>query len=907
MIKLLLLSVSIWPFITIRQTRDAVRAPEKFREIIAASARHPGSADEYWLSFPAGLALTNAQAKLELWKPFLTLLGAAHITAGFQQGVTLGHNAVDAEAGVFSDDAWQVDRKGVRQRLLCPRSPEVLAYEADFVERAVRTLNLRSFWLDDDLRMGGGKAEGCFCDRCLAAFNREYGLNLTREELVARLDSQEPKEDLRRKWRLFKNRSLAVYGAAVRQGADRADPTVRLGYQSVDALFLTAGESYLPLLEALAGTNGVRSAIRVGSGNYFESLAENYKKSFSVMREAERCRRADFVAQISYEQETHTREVLHKSAEAALIESAMALAAGADALTEYWWTAARDEPTAYFEEFSAMIAEWRPYLEALGEVSRATSLAGLARFRGSDHLTLRSDYLGDADDISFGSMGVPMTVDELPQAVWYVNRRSLDEWGSGDAERLAAKGAVVDKGVWDRLLACGGEPVARAVRAGRIVPFDFKLARRRNRTLPTHAERLAFLDAVEKVARLPVRIERAHPLYVYPRVDAEGRVRAVSIFNGSVGRCLPTEVVVRRPAGGTVRWLRPGERPRPLAVTRRGEDLVVTIPGIPGANAGTLVLQEGGAAPADFTCSDPFIVRDDAAGVYRLYHNVGVKSADDPLVVMHTSKDLVDWSEPQGVLYLPKSLNCDSLWAPEVHPWKGKWYLFGTIHRPVDPKNLLPVLVPDFKPQRRKSYLATWTFVADSPAGPFKPFADRAITPEDWSSLDGTLFEQDGRPYMVFCHEWTQLRNGSMEAVEMAPDLSKAVGKPFTLFRASDLREAVEGHPMKEPRGVTDGPFLYRTKTGRLLMLWSSAFKGYLQAVSRSESGRLEGPWTHHEVIRYEDSGHGMAFKTFDGRLAIALHSPNTPHSAKRLRIFELEDTGDTLKVGRQIGGVLVK
>ena len=109
---------------------------------------------------------------------------------------------------------------------------------------------------------------------------------------------------------------------------------------------------------------------------------------------------------------------------------------------------------------------------------------------------------------------------------------------------------------------------------------------------------------------------------------------------------------------------------------------------------------------------------------------------------------------------------------------------------------------------------------------------------------------------------------------------------------------------MKEPRGVTDGPFLFRTKTGRLLMLWSSAFKGYMQAVSRSESGRLEGPWTHHEVIRYEDSGHGMAFRTFDGRLALALHSPNTPHEDKRLRIFELEDTGDSLRLARQIGGL---
>ena len=580
---------SPWPFLTIRQTGVSVTAPERFREIIAASARHPGSADEYWLCFSAGPSLANAQAKLDLWKPLLPLLDAAHVVAGSQQGVTLGHGRVDADAGVFPDDAWQVGRQGERLKLLCPRSPDVLAYEAELVERAVRTLNLKSVWLDDDLRMGGSKTEGCFCGRCLAAFNREYGLNVTRDELVAHLDSDKPKEELRRQWRLFKNLSLAGYAAAARRGADRVSPDVRLAYQSVDALFLTAGESYLPLMKELAGTNGVGSAIRVGSGNYFESLAENYRKAFSVMREAERCRRADFVAQVSYEQETYTREVLHKSAEAALIESAMALAAGADALTEYWWTAGRDEPTAYFEEFSAMIAEWRPYLEKLGEISRRTSIAGLARFRGADHLMARSCYLGDPDDIALGSMGIPMTVDDSPYALWYVNAHSLDEWGRGDAERLATKGAVVDKAVWERFLACGGEPVARAVREGRVVPFDFALVRKRGVTLPTHAERLGFVDAVEKVAVLPVRIERAHPLYVFPRVDAEGRVRAVSLFNGSIGRCLPTEVVIRRPASAKVVWLRPGEAPRVLPSEPSGGGLKVKIPGIPGAHVGTLV------------------------------------------------------------------------------------------------------------------------------------------------------------------------------------------------------------------------------------------------------------------------------------------------------------------------------
>ncbi len=239
-----------------------------------------------------------------------------------------------------------------------------------------------------------------------------------------------------------------------------------------------------------------------------------------------------------------------------------------------------------------MIAAWRPYLETLARISRTTSLAGLARFRGSDHLLLKGDYLGDADDQAFGAIGVPMTVDEAPHTISYVNNRTLNEWGPGDAARLAAKGAIVDKGVWDRLLACGGALVAEAARGGRLVPFDFKLARRRERTLPTHGERLAFLDAVEQVAPLPVRIVRAHPLFVYPRVDAQGRVKSVSLFNGSVGRCLPTEIEVRRPAADRVFWHRPEAAPQELSVTRDGEVVKVLMPGLPGANTGTLVLGE---------------------------------------------------------------------------------------------------------------------------------------------------------------------------------------------------------------------------------------------------------------------------------------------------------------------------
>lgn len=579
-----------WPFITIRHTSTAARAGEDFRAVIDANARHPGSADAYWLGFRGDRAVPDLVAWLARYRPFLADMARAKIVAGSQQGLTLGHShRFCAPKDVFPAAAWQVDRQGRPMMILCPRSPEVLAYEEAVIEHAVRTAGFRSVWLDDDLRMGGGKEEGCFCDRCLAAFNAAYGHALTRAELVARLDAKTEKEPLRRDWRLFKNDSLALYCAAARRGADRADPSVRLGYQSLDSFYLLAGENYLPLLKELAGTNGLTSAIRVGSGNYFESMPGNYAKSFSVMRESERCRRADFVGQISYEQETHTREVLHKSAEAVLLESAMALAAGADALTEYWWSADRPEPVSYYEEFAAMLAAWRPYLETLADISRQTSIAGLARFRGADYLMRRSDYFLDGTSVALGAWGIPMAVDDSPHTVWYVTEQTLKEWGAGDAARVATKGALVDRAAWDALRARKEPEVAAAIAAGRLRPFDMASVKRRGRTLPTHGERVAFLDAVEEIGTLPVRIDRAHPLYVFPRADAAGRVRAVSLFNGSIGRCLPTSVIVRRPAGMRVKWLRPEAEPVALDVRADGTDIHVTIPGLPACAVGTLV------------------------------------------------------------------------------------------------------------------------------------------------------------------------------------------------------------------------------------------------------------------------------------------------------------------------------
>ena len=202
----------------------------------------------------------------------------------------------------------------------------------------------------------------------------------------------------------------------------------------------------------------------------------------------------------------------------------------------------------------------------------------------------------------------------------------------------------------------------------------------------------------------------------------------------------------------------------------------------------------------------------------------------------------------------------------------------------------------------------TEILVADRPVGPFTPLGKGSQTPHDWMALDGTLYVEDGTPYMVFCHEWIQIEDGSIDAVPLSADLSAPASRPLTLFHATDaawtrcradIGELFQGR--RYHASITDGPWLHRTKTGRLVMLWSSyGAKGYAVGQSASSSGRLAGPWVHHpEPLWSDDGGHPMLFRTFDDRLVMAIHQPN--RRVERARFIEVDDGGDWLTLGREM------
>ncbi|WP_369811231.1 glycoside hydrolase family 43 protein [Hymenobacter convexus] len=289
--------------------------------------------------------------------------------------------------------------------------------------------------------------------------------------------------------------------------------------------------------------------------------------------------------------------------------------------------------------------------------------------------------------------------------------------------------------------------------------------------------------------------------------------------------------------------------------------------------------------------SDPFILADKKTHLYYMTGTGGL---------LWKSRDLKRWDGPYAVAQPdpaswmgPKPM----IWAAEIHPYKGKYYYFATFTN-----EALKISATDGRQLDRR---ACHVLVSDRPDGPYKPMRDATYLPANRLTLDATLWVEKDQPYLVYCDEWLNDMNGTVEKIALKPDLSGTTGEAQVLFRATDSpwsREDPRSGPAR-PNKVTDGPYVFRTGTGRLGMVWTSwIYDVYTQGVAYSTSGTLAGPWTQEpSPITPPNFGHGMLFKSFEGKSLMAIHSHRS-EGGRYIRVphlFEVDLTGDKLVLGK--------
>lgn len=227
---------------------------------------------------------------------------------------------------------------------------------------------------------------------------------------------------------------------------------------------------------------------------------------------------------------------------------------------------------------------------------------------------------------------------------------------------------------------------------------------------------------------------------------------------------------------------------------------------------------------------------------------------------VYVGNDLEHWSLPKRVFEQNNDFwGTTDFWAPEVHLYKGKFYMFASFKAP-------------------ERHRATHILVSDTPDGTFVPVSASPATPADWDCLDGTLYiDKAGKPHIVFGHEWAQINRGTICSVPLSDDLSAPLAEPRVLWYASDYAH-VRGLNADGSGFVTDGPYLYRCENGDLLAIWSTFDEnGYVEVVAKSDNGDIDGNWTISDTpLSAENGGHGMIFRDLKGQLYFVMHRPNT-------------------------------
>jgi len=272
---------------------------------------------------------------------------------------------------------------------------------------------------------------------------------------------------------------------------------------------------------------------------------------------------------------------------------------------------------------------------------------------------------------------------------------------------------------------------------------------------------------------------------------------------------------------------------------------------------------------------DPWAFRANEA-----YFLVGTTSEHEEFKV-YTSRNLAYWKLLGWVLKGQPGFGArDLFWAPEVHAYRGRYYMVysGMLSSEPVPKLLLGLAV------------------SDKPQGPYTSLHTPWFDP-GYSAIDGDIFiDADGMPYLFFSRNGGHsYASGEVYGVALAVDLSMPIGTPKLMIKASQPWELQ--HP-----GVNqcnEGPTVFR-HGGLYYMTYSAndtANPDY--GIGYATAHAPLGPWTKSEanpILRtlpgtgISGPGHDSTVASPNGReLWIVYHTHADPARPSEDRIVNAD------------------
>lgn len=585
--------------------------PKLAADLIKALKQYPHFCDEVWFETePIEQTLDEHEQSAKRMAKMADEMRRLGIIPSLQL-VAFGHPE-GPNAEPLKGITWStaVGRNGeVTRRQNCPRQKPYLEKLTKIYEIYAREAKPSIAWIDDDLRltMHSPANEICYCDTCIAEFNREHGTAYTRQSLVAALDDNVP--GLRRQWIEFGQQSLAGVAAAIARGFHNGCDTTRMGLQAVNFQrnFLE-GYDWNPILNAMQKETGLISCLRPGHG-YYEDHAPRgmLEKGIDISRQV---RRLDpNVSQIAPEIEGYIHKATGKSPHGICVETMYYLAMGATQMS-YAIICANWEPMQWYaDNYFKALQSWHAFAKEYADWNWGSEPVGIDpylspnfpyRNLGSGEGSFGWAYTGAlTEPYALAAIGFPFSPDCSMSPLRMLDAAATV--GITDSEfstLLSQKGMIMDQSAWNELenrqLTTTLTKVATPAELTDVTCYTSPSGKR-IAVVPSFSadisggQRLNLLRVTDwaSAGTMPAIIESMAQSALIPRLDRNGNLRSVAILNCSISN--QEFYTVRLRTGGKKHkfiWKKNGLKDVVLKATYSGDDAILQVPNLEGWNFG---------------------------------------------------------------------------------------------------------------------------------------------------------------------------------------------------------------------------------------------------------------------------------------------------------------------------------
>lgn len=425
--------------------------PEKrYDDLLALFEKYKGVTDEitYFTSFThPPLPLDVIKQRCELLAKRMPKARALGYRAGINVLSTIGHHEENLPNSLSGQYTNLTDIDGNLCRgSFCPNDPRVQQYIRELYQIVVAS-NPDYIWIDDDVRLAGHMPIylTCFCDHCLAEFEKESGKRHTRASLKAAILEGPPEQRMatRKAWVAHNRATVHRLFTLIERTVHEAKPGLPLGFMTGDRFF--EGYDFDNWATTLAGPGKSPVYWRPGGGFYEDTFTAGLVgKSHDIGRQVSML--PPSVALIESEIENFPYQRLKKAANVTALEAASHMAAGCTGAA-FNVLSGNDEPLDEFEPMVARLHAARPFYDLMATyLGRAEPIG--ARVAWNKDSAAGGEMFSGAGHVNDGSqifeIGIPAAYGPKGDVVTLLPAQSLAAMSKEEITKTLSSGVYTD-------------------------------------------------------------------------------------------------------------------------------------------------------------------------------------------------------------------------------------------------------------------------------------------------------------------------------------------------------------------------------------------------------------------------------------------------------------------------------